>query len=83
MVRFQPEIANPLPPKFAAITGDKEVMRSNPLIRRAWPEVSEWTLNDQWAAPQQGECAGLFASRHAVVSLQGVRIPQPCPRPAS
>jgi hypothetical protein len=44
-VRFEPGIANPLPPKFAAITGDKEVLSSNPLMRRARPQVSEWTVN--------------------------------------
>jgi hypothetical protein len=44
-VRFEPGIANPLPPKFAAITGDKEVVSSNPLMRRARPQVSEWTVN--------------------------------------
>lgn len=44
-VRFEPGIANPLPPKFAAITGDKEVPSSSPLMRRARPQVSEWTVN--------------------------------------
>jgi hypothetical protein len=44
-VRFEPGVANPLPPKFAAITGDKEVASSNPLMRRARPQVSEWTVN--------------------------------------
>jgi hypothetical protein len=46
-VRFEPGIANPLPPKFAAITGDKDVLSSNPLMRRARPQVSEWTVNYQ------------------------------------
>jgi len=45
--RFEPGIANPLPPKFAAITGDKEVASSNPLMRRARPQLSEWTVNYQ------------------------------------
>lgn len=44
-VRFEPGIANPLPKKFAAITGDKEVPSSHPLMRRARPQVSEWTLS--------------------------------------
>lgn len=44
-VRFEPGIANPLPPKFAAITGDKEVPSSNPLMRRARPQISEWNVN--------------------------------------
>jgi hypothetical protein len=43
--RFEPGIANPLPPNFAAITGDKEILSSNPLMRRARPQVSEWTVN--------------------------------------
>jgi hypothetical protein len=46
-VRFEPGIANPLPPKFAAITGDKEVSSSHPLMRRARPQVSEWTVTYQ------------------------------------
>jgi hypothetical protein len=44
-VRFEPGIANPLPPKFAAISGDKQVPSSNPLMRRARPQVSEWSVN--------------------------------------
>jgi hypothetical protein len=46
-VRFEPGIANPLPPKFSAITGDKDVPSSNPLMRRTRAQVSEWTVNDQ------------------------------------
>ena len=46
-VRFEPGIANPLPPKFSAITGDKDVMSSNPLMRRTRAQVSEWTVNFQ------------------------------------
>ena len=45
--RFEPGIANPLPPKFAAITGDKDVVSSNPLMRRARPQLSEWSVNYQ------------------------------------
>ncbi len=44
-VRFEPGIANPLPPKFSAITGDKDVASSNPLLRRTRAQVSEWTVN--------------------------------------
>ena len=44
-VRFEPGIANPLPAKFAAIIGDKEVPSSSALMRRARPQVSEWTVN--------------------------------------
>jgi hypothetical protein len=46
-VRFEPGIANPLPPKFSAITGDKDVPSSNPLMRRTRAQVSEWTVNYQ------------------------------------
>jgi hypothetical protein len=46
-VRFEPGIANPLPPKFSAVTGDKEVISSNPLMRRTRAQVSEWTVNYQ------------------------------------
>jgi hypothetical protein len=46
-VRFEPGIANPLPPRFSAITGDKDVMSSNPLMRRTRAQVSEWTVNYQ------------------------------------
>ncbi len=44
-VRFEPGIANPLPPKFSAITGDKDIPSSNPLMRRTRAQVSEWTVN--------------------------------------
>lgn len=44
-VRFEPGIANSLPSKFSAITGDKEVPSSNPLMRRTRAQVSEWTVN--------------------------------------
>lgn len=30
---------------FAAILGDKAVLSSNPLMRRARPRVSEWSVN--------------------------------------
>lgn len=43
-VRFEPGIANPLPPKFAAITGEREISSSNALMKRARPQVSEWAI---------------------------------------
>ena len=46
-VRFEPGIANPLPPKFSAVTGDKDVVSSNPLLRRTRAQVSEWTVSYQ------------------------------------
>lgn len=41
-VRFEPGIANPLPPRYAAITGDKLVASGNRLLRRTRAQVSEW-----------------------------------------
>jgi hypothetical protein len=43
-VTFEPGIANPLPPRFAAITGDITVVSTNFLLRRARPQVTEWNL---------------------------------------
>ena len=43
-VRFEPGIANPLPKKFSAITGERKIPSSDKLMRRARPMVSEWTI---------------------------------------
>ncbi len=43
-VRFEPGIG-PLSPKYAPITGEKDVASSNPLMRRARPQVSQWSIN--------------------------------------
>ena len=43
-IHFEPGIANPLPPKFAAITGNLIVSSSNSLMRRARPQVSDWSV---------------------------------------
>jgi hypothetical protein len=48
---FEPGIANPLPLKFAAITGDNEVVSPNPLMRRA-AQISQRTGNYQSAMLQ-------------------------------
>jgi hypothetical protein len=44
VVHFEPGIANPLPPKFAAITGNLIVPSSNSLMRRARAQVSDWSV---------------------------------------
>lgn len=44
VIHFEPGIANPLPPKFAAITGNLIVPSSNSLMRRARPQVSDWSI---------------------------------------
>lgn len=44
VVRFEPGIANPLPAKYAEITGDKTILSSNRTLRRVRPQVSEWSL---------------------------------------
>lgn len=44
-VRFEPTIANPLPPaRYAAIIGDKKILSSNALMRRSKPMLSEWSV---------------------------------------
>lgn len=44
IVRFEPGIANPLPAKYAEITGDKTILSSNRTLRRVRPQVSEWSI---------------------------------------
>lgn len=44
VIHFEPGIANPLPAKFAAITGNLVVPSSNSLMRRARPQVSDWSI---------------------------------------
>lgn len=44
VVRFEPGIANPLPAKYAEITGDKTILSSNRTLRRVRPQVSEWSI---------------------------------------
>ncbi len=43
-IHFEPGIANPLPPKFAPITGNLVVSSSNSLMRRARPQVTDWSI---------------------------------------
>lgn len=44
VIRFEPGIANPLPAKYAEITGDKTILSSNRTLRRVRPQVSEWSI---------------------------------------
>lgn len=44
VIRFEPGIANPLPPRYAEITGDKLIVSSNKLLRRTRAQVSEWGI---------------------------------------
>lgn len=44
VIRFEPGIANPLPAKYAEITGDKLIASGNKLLRRTRAQVSEWSI---------------------------------------
>jgi hypothetical protein len=44
VIRFEPGIANPLPPRYAEITGDKVIVSTNKLLRRTRAQVSEWGI---------------------------------------
>jgi hypothetical protein len=44
IIRFEPGIANPLPARYAEITGDKTIVSSNKLLRRTRAQVSEWGI---------------------------------------
>lgn len=44
-ILFEPGIANPLPPRFASVTGDRLIASKNLVLRRVRPHVSEWSIN--------------------------------------
>jgi hypothetical protein len=44
VIRFEPGIANPLPARYAEITGDKTIASTNKLLRRTRAQVSEWGI---------------------------------------
>jgi hypothetical protein len=44
VIRFEPGIANPLPARYAEITGDKLIVSNNKLLRRTRAQVSEWGI---------------------------------------
>lgn len=44
-IRLEPGIANPLPPRFASITGDIPVASKNQMLRRVRPQVAQWSVN--------------------------------------
>lgn len=45
--RFEPGIANPLPPRFASVTGEQTLVSNNFVLRRVRPQISEWRVNYQ------------------------------------
>lgn len=42
--RFEPGIANPLPPRFAAVTGDQTLVSTNFMLRRVRAQIGEWRV---------------------------------------
>jgi hypothetical protein len=44
-IRFEPGIANPLPPRFASVTGDVLIASKNLMLRRVRPQVVQWSIN--------------------------------------
>ncbi|MBN9585042.1 MAG: hypothetical protein BGN84_07440 [Afipia sp. 62-7] len=43
-IAFEPGIANPLPPRFASVTGDQLIASKNLVLRRVRPQVAQWSL---------------------------------------
>lgn len=46
-VRFEPGIANPLPPRYASITGDHKIASTNFMLRRVRAQITEWRVTYQ------------------------------------
>jgi len=44
-IRFEPGIANPLPPRFASVTGDVLIASTNLVLRRVRPQIVQWSIN--------------------------------------
>lgn len=44
-IRFEPGIASPLPPRFAAVTGDVLIASTNLILRRVRPQVVQWSIH--------------------------------------
>lgn len=44
-IKLEPGIANPLPPRFASVTGDQLIPSKNPVLRRVRPQISQWSVN--------------------------------------
>jgi len=44
-IKLEPGIANPLPPRFAPVTGDQLIPSKNLVLRRVRPQVSQWSVN--------------------------------------
>ena len=43
--KLEPGIANPLPPRFAPITGSQTLVSTNLLLRRVRAQITEWRIN--------------------------------------
>jgi hypothetical protein len=44
-IKLEPGIANPLPPRFASVTGDQFIASKNLVLRRVRPQVTRWSVN--------------------------------------
>lgn len=44
---FEPGIANPLPPRYASITGDHKLQSNNFMLRRVRAQITEWRVKYQ------------------------------------
>ena len=44
-IRFEPGIANPLPSRFASVTGDVLIASTNLVLRRVRPQIVQWSIN--------------------------------------
>lgn len=44
-IKLEPGIANPLPPRFASVTGEQLIPSKNLVLRRVRPQVSQWSVN--------------------------------------
>lgn len=44
-IRFEPGIANPLPSRFASVTGDVLITSTNLVLRRVRPQIVQWSIN--------------------------------------
>jgi hypothetical protein len=45
--RFEPGIANPLPPRYASVTGEQTLVSTNFMLRRVRAQIGEWRVNYQ------------------------------------
>ena len=45
--RVEPGIANPLPPRYASVTGEQTLVSTNFMLRRVRAQIGEWRVNYQ------------------------------------